>query len=130
MPKTCIKTGFRHFNPLFKLGVSFATLNYICLSFMRIHAAFYFNYINYSGLLIFCCQNVATMFLRGTTFLSELLFELFLFSYHYEYPAHPYSGLFRLVNHVFFKCSHGTITSCFSHNFSSNITITLYSFFL
>ena len=45
---------------LFKLGVSFVVLNYICLSFMQIHAAFYFNYINYSGLLIFRCQNVAT----------------------------------------------------------------------
>ena len=35
----------------------------ICLSFMQIHALFYFNYIIYSGLLIFCCQNVATLLL-------------------------------------------------------------------
>ena len=53
------------FSPLFFLllefGVSFVVLNYICLSFMQIHAIFYFNYINYSGLLIFCCQNVATI---------------------------------------------------------------------
>lgn len=46
---------------LFKLGVSFVALNYICLSFMQIHTVFYFNYIIYSGLLIFCCQNVATL---------------------------------------------------------------------
>ena len=45
------------------LGVSFAIINYICLSFMQIHTVFYFNYINYSGLLIFCCQYVATLLL-------------------------------------------------------------------
>ena len=59
---------------LFKLGVSFATLNYIYLSFMQIHAAFYFNYINYSGLLIFRCQNVATSYqllLYGKIFISR-----------------------------------------------------------
>ena len=43
----------------FRLGVSFAILNYTCLGFIRIHTIFYFNYPNYSGLLIFCCQNVA-----------------------------------------------------------------------
>ena len=43
----------------YELGVSFVVLNYICLVFMQILAAFYFNYIIYSGLLIFCCQNVA-----------------------------------------------------------------------
>ena len=43
-----------------ELGVFFVVLNYICLGFMQIHALFYFNYIIYSGLLIFCCQNVAT----------------------------------------------------------------------
>ena len=48
---------------LFKLGVSFVVLNYISLSFMQIHTVFYFNYIIYSGLLIFCCQNVATFLL-------------------------------------------------------------------
>ncbi len=42
------------------LGVSFVILNYIRLSFMQIHAYFYINYIIYYGLLIFCCQNVAT----------------------------------------------------------------------
>lgn len=44
----------------FKLGVFFVVFNYICLSFMQIHAHFYINYIIYYGLLIFCCQNVAT----------------------------------------------------------------------
>ena len=50
-PETC---------PLLELGVSPDIINYFCLSFMQIPAAFYFNYIIYSGLLIFCCQNVAT----------------------------------------------------------------------
>ena len=45
---------------LFPLGVFFVVFNYICLSFMQIHAHFYINYIIYYGLLIFCCQNVAT----------------------------------------------------------------------
>ena len=51
-----------HENPLvlFKLGVFFVVLNCIYLSFMQIHAHFYINYIIYYGLLIFCCQNVAT----------------------------------------------------------------------
>ena len=44
---------------LFKLGVFFVVLNCIYLSFMQIHAEFYFNYIIYFALLIFCCQNVA-----------------------------------------------------------------------
>ena len=51
--------GFPAFCLLFELGVSFVILNYICLSFMQIHAYFYINYIIYYGLLIFCCQNVA-----------------------------------------------------------------------
>ena len=46
---------------LFPLGVFFANLNYICLSLMQIHTYFYLNYIIYSGLLIFCCQNVANI---------------------------------------------------------------------
>lgn len=43
-----------------KFGVFFVDINYIYLSFMQIHAAFYFNYIIYFALLIFCCQDVAT----------------------------------------------------------------------
>ena len=45
---------------LFELGVFFVVINFIYLSFMQIHAHFYINYIIYYGLLIFCCQNVAT----------------------------------------------------------------------
>ena len=45
---------------LFSPGVFFVDINCICLSFVQIHACFYFNYIIYYGLLIFCCQNVAT----------------------------------------------------------------------
>lgn len=47
----------------FIVGVSFVALNYINLSLMQIHTVFYFNYIIYSGLLVFCCQNVATFLL-------------------------------------------------------------------
>ena len=75
--QTRINTGFlKHFK-LFKLGVSFVVLNYICLSFMQIHATFYFNYINYSGLLIFCCQNVVTDMIK------------YFQSFVYKYPEIP-----------------------------------------
>ena len=60
-PQSLYLWAFSQFSPLLKLGVSFVALNYICLSFMQIHTVFYFNYIIYSGLLIFCCQNVATL---------------------------------------------------------------------
>ena len=59
----CLKQdnqGYTRTVPLFELGVFFVVFNYICLSFMQIHAHFYINYIIYYGLLIFCCQNVAT----------------------------------------------------------------------
>lgn len=59
-PQSLYLWAFSQFSPLLKLGVFFVVLNCICLIFMRIHAIFYFNYIIYSGLLIFCCQNVAT----------------------------------------------------------------------
>ena len=39
-----------------KFGVFFVDINYIYLSFMQIHTIFYFNYIIYSGLLIFCLK--------------------------------------------------------------------------
>lgn len=54
------------FTLLFKLSVFFVVLNCICLYFIQFHATFYFNYINYSDLLIFCCQNVATLFFLNT----------------------------------------------------------------
>ena len=84
----------------------------------------------YSDLLVFCCQNLVIKFCKIFTFHFELLFELFLSFYHYEYHVHLYFGLFRVVNHAFFKCPHCTITSCFSHSIAFNITTTLYSFFL
>jgi hypothetical protein len=52
--------GIRKRADRFDLGVFFVVLNFICLSFIQIHACFYINYIIYYGLLIFCCQNVAT----------------------------------------------------------------------
>ena len=60
VPGKPINKGFSAYLQLFKLGVFFVVFNYICLSFMQIHAHFYINYIIYYGLLIFCCQNVAT----------------------------------------------------------------------
>ena len=59
-PQNLYLWAFSQFSPLLKLGVFFVIINYIYLSFVQIHAILYFNYINYSGLLIFCCQNVAT----------------------------------------------------------------------
>ena len=49
----------------------FVVLNYFYLSFVRIHAVFYFNYINYFGLLIFCCQNVAIFLILYCWFYFE-----------------------------------------------------------
>ena len=60
IPETPILSAFPGFYPLLELGVFFVALNCICLSFIQIHTYFYFNYIIYNGLLIFCCQNVAT----------------------------------------------------------------------
>ncbi len=59
-------------NPIssLELGVFFVVANYICLSFVQIHAVFHFNYINYSGLLIFCCQNITTHLLSQIHFLK------------------------------------------------------------
>ena len=52
--------GFPAFCLSLELGVSFVILNCIYLSLMQIHTCFYIKYIIYYGLLIFCCQNVAT----------------------------------------------------------------------
>ncbi|RKI38658.1 hypothetical protein D7V86_04105 [bacterium D16-51] len=61
---------------LFTVGVFFVVINYFYLSFMQIHAVFYFNYINYSGLLIFCCQNAATHLLWQIPAIWQLIFEM------------------------------------------------------
>ena len=62
-PQSLYLWAFSQFSPLLKLGKPFAVLNCIYLSFVQIHPCFYFKYINYSGLLIFCCQNVANTLL-------------------------------------------------------------------
>lgn len=54
----------RMFSMLFKLEVSFAVINYVLFKFYANARCFYFNYINYSGLLISRCQNVAISLLR------------------------------------------------------------------
>ena len=65
-PQSLYLWAFSQFSPLLKLGVFFVIINYIYLSFVQIHAILYFNYINYSGLLIFCCQNVAAIYFSFT----------------------------------------------------------------
>ena len=67
-----ILPAFPGFCPLLELGVFLDIINYIYLSFVRIHANIYFNYISYLELLIFCCQNVATS------------------SYMFQYSSLPY----------------------------------------
>lgn len=59
--KNALFKGTFEISVLFKLAVFFVVLNCICLGFMQFHATFYFNYIIYSDLLIFRCQNVATI---------------------------------------------------------------------
>ncbi len=61
----------------FVLGVFFVALNCICLSFVQIHALFYFNYIIYYGLLIFCCHFVATPSNFMFKWLKSAYFRLF-----------------------------------------------------
>ena len=56
-----ILSAFPGFCLLLKLGVFFVIVNYIRLGFMQIHTIFHFNYIIYSGLLIFCCHYVAAI---------------------------------------------------------------------
>ena len=54
----------------------FVIINCICLIFMLIHAVFYFNYIIYSGLLIFCCQNVATNIIYKHYFCKTTILQI------------------------------------------------------
>ena len=70
-----IKSAFPGFCLLLKLGVSLVVINCICLSFMQIHTDFYFDYIIYSGLLIFCCQNVAINTLWHNRQLNQSIFQ-------------------------------------------------------
>lgn len=71
MPQTRINAGFTKHFCLLKLSVFFVILNYIRLNFMQIHTRFYFNYIIYYGLLIFCCQNVAISIVVHNTLSSN-----------------------------------------------------------
>lgn len=62
MHGTHINTGVLGFRTLFKLGKSLAILKHIHLRFVWKMPLFYLNYTFYSGLLIFCCQGVATIY--------------------------------------------------------------------
>ena len=71
-----ILSAFPGFCLLFKLGVFLDVINYICLSFVCIHANIYFNYISYFSLLIFCRQNVATHLICSTAVDFSILNKL------------------------------------------------------
>ena len=58
--ETRIKGASEVSYPLLKLGLSTRVIKHICLVLLSFYAVFYFYYIGYSDLLIFCCQNVAT----------------------------------------------------------------------
>ena len=74
--QTLVFTGFAAQLRLFELGVFIIVINYFCLSFMQIHTHFYINYIIYYGLLIFCCQNVATHLLQQISENWQPIFEM------------------------------------------------------
>lgn len=57
-------SAFPGFYPLLELNVFFVFINCIYLISVQIHALFYFNQTIYSGLLIFCCQNIAINHLK------------------------------------------------------------------
>lgn len=71
MPETRINTGFRHFNPLFKLGKPLLWFKLFCLSFIWNPPIFYFICTFYFGLLIFCCQSVTTDSFYSSKYFSE-----------------------------------------------------------
>lgn len=72
-------TAFSAMRAAYKLGKFLANIKHICLSSAQKMPIFYLNYTFYSGLLIFCCQSVATLLLYvilgwksiSTTFLSH-----------------------------------------------------------
>lgn len=61
-PTKPVNSSFVSIFPLFKLGKLTHRLNLFYLSFMCFLPLFYFNYIIYFGLLIFCCQSVANKY--------------------------------------------------------------------
>ena len=60
---------------LFKLGKSKDILKYICLGFVSFLPLFYLCCIYYFGLLIFCCQFVASFIITDAKMLYNLYFE-------------------------------------------------------
>ena len=96
MPQTRINTGFSKHFCLFELGVSFVVLNCIYLSFIQIHALFY---IIYYGLLIFCCQNVATFtYLYNENHIGQSLSHYLLSDKQYG-SHHLFADSNRMPNH-------------------------------
>ena len=97
--KTPISSAFPGFYPLLELGTFFVVINYICLSFMQIYACFYFNYIIYSGLLIFCCQNVATFtYLYNENHIEQSLSYYLLCDRQYD-SHHLFADSNMMPNH-------------------------------
>ena len=82
-----------------ELGVFFVVINYFCLSLYKILTYFNFNYIIYSGLLIFCCQNVATFtYLYNENHIGQSL--LYCLLYDKQYDSHYLSvGSNKLPDH-------------------------------
>ena len=70
------------------IGGPVHSINYICLVYMQIHALFYFNYIIYSGLLVFCCQYVANFIITDRELfdnfflISNILFLINIYNYY------------------------------------------------
>lgn len=60
---------------LLKLGKSEDIIRHICLVFTSFLPLFYLCYIYYFGLLIFCCQFVASFIITDAKMLYNLYFE-------------------------------------------------------
>lgn len=66
---------------LFKLGKFIGASKHFCLVFVLFMPTFYFIYTYYFDLLIFCCQNVATNFVKFYKYLVLfILNQVLLFS--------------------------------------------------
>ena len=84
MPETRINTGFRHFNPLFKLGKAATYIKLFCLVLVANSPVIYLFCIFYFGLLIFCCQNVAKARALLSVFNNYILIPFLFFPIHYS----------------------------------------------
>ena len=69
IPETLVNKGLLGFCSLFKLGKSKGVAKHIRLVFISFLPLFYLCYIYYFGLLIFCCQFVATNILYQSSFI-------------------------------------------------------------